>query len=86
MGASVWKPIEKGQMYQTLHPVISITVTDFVAIPELEDYQTCWMWAEVEKGTLLSDHGPIHIIEFPKFQEAWNQDNDSLERWVSFLK
>lgn len=43
------------------------------------------MWKEVEHGTILSDHGQIHIIEFPKFHETWEEADDPLEKWVSFL-
>ncbi|TNE46940.1 MAG: Rpn family recombination-promoting nuclease/putative transposase [Deltaproteobacteria bacterium] len=80
------RQLHGGQPYSKLHPVISIIFSDFVAIPELEDYHTCWMWTEVEHGTILSDHGQIHIIEFPKFHESWEEAHDALEQWVSFLK
>ena len=77
--------LESGQEYKTLTPVISILFTDFVAVPELSDYYTCWMWKEVEHETILSDYGQIHIIEFPKFEESWDEANDLLEQWVFFL-
>ncbi|TNE48373.1 MAG: Rpn family recombination-promoting nuclease/putative transposase, partial [Deltaproteobacteria bacterium] len=64
------RQLQGGQEYQELCPVITIIFADFVAIPELSDYHTCWMWKEVEHGTILSDHGQIHIVEFPKFHET----------------
>jgi predicted transposase/invertase (TIGR01784 family) len=47
--------LKEGQIYEKLHPVVSVVFTDFALRKETKKYHTCWMWREVQEGWLFNE-------------------------------
>ncbi|MDR1936764.1 MAG: Rpn family recombination-promoting nuclease/putative transposase [Candidatus Accumulibacter sp.] len=80
----VAKQLKEGGSYKRIKPSISIFITDFVLLPEEEDYYNDYVFINRKTGRIFSDLMEIHTLELPKLPPE--TDNTSLWAWMRFLK
>ncbi len=75
-----------GQPYDSLEPIIALTVTDFTMFAKLD--KTVSYFRLLEKETLIEYSGDIEMIfiELPKFLKAEEELTNIIDKWIFFLK
>lgn len=76
----------KAQSYETLNPIIALTITDFIMFEEFE--KVISYFAIFEKKELIKYNNDIELIfiELPKFNKSEEQLETITDKWIYFIK
>jgi len=77
---------QAGEKYDTLEPVIAITITNFEMFPDLPHILTYWELREKESMTRYSGDISLMFIELKKFQKTVEDLTSITDKWLFFLK
>lgn len=77
--------IARGEDYQLLTDVIALTITDFVMFDELPGLLNRFK-LRAEDGAVYSDDLELVFVELPKFTQPETALDNTMERWLYFLK
>ena len=83
-------PLEKGDDYQALRPVIAINILNFDLFDQTKRFHTSYHLYEDEDQFKLTDVMEFHYIEMSKLIMTWKDDkldpwNSVLARWLLLL-
>jgi predicted transposase/invertase (TIGR01784 family) len=76
--------ITKGDEYGILKRAISIVITDYVLLPEEEQYHNAYRWLNVKTHRAFTDLIELNTLELPKLPQQ--ADKSALWDWMRFLK
>ncbi|MEM7589097.1 MAG: Rpn family recombination-promoting nuclease/putative transposase [Myxococcota bacterium] len=77
----------KGQDYDTLDPVVLLTITDFVMFQDWPKVQSRYRMLETERLVEYPVEGmELVFVELPKFTKSHNEAVQLWEKWVCFMK
>ena len=79
------KLLKKGERYEDLTPVISISLLNFNLDKVNKNVHSCYMIYDTKSERLLTDHLQIHIIELKKFNFKNNNLSKDLNYWLGFF-
>ena len=79
------KLFKKGERYEDLTPVISISLLNFNLDKVNKNVHSCYMIYDTKSERLLTDHLQIHIIELKKFNFKNNSLSKDLNYWLGFF-
>ena len=79
------KLLKKGEEYEDLTPVISISLLNFNLDKVNKNVHSCYMIYDTKNKNLLTDHLQIHIIELKKFKFKDNDLKKDLNYWLGFF-
>ena len=79
------KLLKKGERYEDLTPVISISLLNFNLDKVNKNVHSCYMIYDTKSERLLTDHLQIHIIELKKFNFKNNSLSKDLNYWLGFF-
>ncbi|MEO0447384.1 MAG: Rpn family recombination-promoting nuclease/putative transposase [Verrucomicrobiota bacterium] len=81
--------LERGTDYESLNPVIALTITDFILFPEPDmQNRVISRFALIEKEEFIEyPNGDVELVfvELPKFQVAEADLHSLTEKWLYFL-
>jgi predicted transposase/invertase (TIGR01784 family) len=80
----VAEQIAKGDEYDVIKRVISIVITDYVLLPEEEQYHNVYRWLNVKTHRVFTDLIELNTLELPKVPQQ--ADQSELWDWMRFLK
>ena len=83
--ANYSKLLKKGEEYENLTPVISISLLNFNLDKVNKNVHSCYMIYDTKSERLLTDHLQIHIIELKKFNFKNNSLSKDLNYWLGFF-
>ncbi|TXJ31703.1 Rpn family recombination-promoting nuclease/putative transposase [Brachyspira aalborgi] len=83
--ANYSKLLKKGEEYEDLTPVISISLLNFNLDKVNKNVHSCYMIYDTKNKNLLTDHLQIHIIELKKFKFKDNDLKKDLNYWLGFF-
>ena len=83
--ANYSKLLKKGEEYEDLTPVISISLLNFNLDKVNKNVHSCYMIYDTKNKRLLTDHLQIHIIELKKFKFKDNDLKKDLNYWLGFF-
>ena len=83
--ANYSKLLKKGEEYEDLTPVISISLLNFNLDKVNKNVHSCYMIYDTKNKNLLTDHLQIHIIELKKFKFKDNNLPKDLNYWLGFF-
>ena len=78
--------LKKGQKYETLEPIIALTITDFVMFKEFKKVISFWDLREKEKFIEYSNDIELVFVELPKFNKTENELKTITDKWIYFIK
>ncbi|MEM7402854.1 MAG: Rpn family recombination-promoting nuclease/putative transposase [Myxococcota bacterium] len=79
--------VVQGQDYDTLDPVVLLTITDFVMFKEWPTVQSRYRLFETEQLVEYPVEGmELVFVELPKFTKTHAEATQLWEKWVCFLK
>jgi predicted transposase/invertase (TIGR01784 family) len=78
--------LDRAQTYQTLEPVITIAVLNFILFPDKKSYKSNHVILDRETYEHDLKDLSFAFIELPKFNKTENELNCDVDRWVYFLK
>jgi predicted transposase/invertase (TIGR01784 family) len=76
--------IGRGEDYQAIKRSISILITDYVQIPENQDYRNRYRLHDRKTGSEFTDLLEVNTLELPKLPPEG--DGTALWDWLEFLK
>ena len=78
--------LKKAQNYESLEPIIALTITDFEMFAEFR--KVISYWNVREKETLLKYTNDIELIfvELPKFTKTEDELQTITDKWIYFIK
>lgn len=77
----------QGEEYNTLRPVVSIAITDFIMAPELEECISYHKTLDTKTSKQIFKSLSYVLIELPKFKKERIEDlNGIVEKWCYFFK
>jgi predicted transposase/invertase (TIGR01784 family) len=76
--------IAKGDEYGMLKRAISIVITDYVLLPEEQQYHNVYRWLNVKTHRAFTDLIELNTLELPKLPQQ--ADKSVLWDWMRFLK
>jgi predicted transposase/invertase (TIGR01784 family) len=78
--------LKKARHYDSLEPIIAVTITDFTMFEDFEHVISYWNVRE--KTTLVKYSNDIELIfvELPKFMKTEQELHSITEKWVYFIK
>jgi predicted transposase/invertase (TIGR01784 family) len=76
--------IAKGDEYGVLKRAISIVITDYILLPEEEQYHNVYRWLNVKTHRAFTDLIELNTLELPKLPQQ--EDKSVLWDWMRFLK
>lgn len=62
--------LDKSQNYNTLEPIIALTITDFVMFNDIKQVMSYWNVREKETLVKYSDDIELIFVELPKFKKT----------------
>jgi len=76
----------KAQSYETLNPIIALTITDFIMFEEFD--KVISYYAIFEKKELIKYNNDIELIfiELPKFNKSEDELETITDKWIYFIK
>ena len=76
----------KSKRYETLNPIIAVTITDFIMFKEFE--KVISYFAIMEKEKLIKYNNDIELIfvELPKFHKSEQELETITDKWIYFIK
>jgi predicted transposase/invertase (TIGR01784 family) len=77
--------IERGDLYEKLHPVFFIGILDFT-ITQNSDYISRHKILDIQTGENLIADIEFNFIELPKFTKAPHELATIIDQWVYFIK
>ncbi len=83
----VTEQLSEGMMFKELKKTISINIMDFNFIPKTTEVHSCYKIINTATGKddKLHDIFELHYIELKKFKKSYQQIENALDRWSSFL-
>ena len=79
--------LNEGELYEELLPVVCINLLEFEMFRQFDKYHSTFMLCDTRKTDfVLTDHLTIHFIELPKFRTFDINRDETLEKWLYFLK
>ncbi len=78
--------IGSGSDYNTLIPVIALTIVDFDLIKETENYISSFHLKEKVENFEYSQDFELVFLELPKFKKTLAQLKTHKDKWIYFLK
>ncbi len=76
-----------GQSYDSLFPVIALTIMDFILFPMLANPVTKFLFKEEEQNVAYPDNDlTLVFAELPKFGRQPDEVETLTEQWLAFLK
>jgi predicted transposase/invertase (TIGR01784 family) len=80
----ITEQLSSGQKYSEIKRVISIIITDFILVPENNEYHNQFRFRSDKDGTDFTDITELNVLELPKLpREAENTD---LWYWTKLIK
>ena len=82
----VTEQIGEGDNYDKIKPVISIIITDHIAIKQSQKFHHNFGLYDIETGMKFTDKVEIHILEIPKARKTQiKPETESLLNWMEFF-
>ena len=78
--------LRKAESYESLEPIIALTITDFLMFPEVHDIISYWHVREKEQFIKYSDDIELIFIELPKFVKNDHELVTIADKWMYFIK
>ena len=78
--------LRKAESYESLEPIIALTITDFVMFEELSSIISYWNLREKEQFIKYSDDIELIFIELPKFKKTEPELTTISDKWIYFIK
>ena len=78
--------LKRAETYESLEPIIALTITDFVMFKELSSIISYWNLREKEHFIQYSDDIELIFIELPKFTKTETELTTVSEKWIYFIK
>ncbi len=78
--------LKKAEAFDTLEPIIALTITDFIMFKELPQVMSYWHVREKEHFIKYSDDIELIFIELPKFTKAETELITIADKWIYFIK
>lgn len=78
--------LRKAESYESLEPIIALTITDFLMFPEINDIISYWHLRDKERFTKYSDDIELIFIELPKFVKTDRELLTIADKWMYFIK
>ena len=77
----------KGDNYDTLDPVVALTITDFMMFDDCPDITSRYHLKEKKRLTsYLDDAVELVFVELPKFKKSHEEARQLHEKWLCFLR
>ncbi|MEB3341024.1 Rpn family recombination-promoting nuclease/putative transposase [Okeania sp.] len=79
--------LKRGQIYDDLQPVISLTITDFTMFEDTEKIINRFVFKEWDDSFLYPDsYLEMFFVELPKFKKKLADLESLTDKWLYFLK
>ncbi len=78
--------LKKAEAFDSLEPIIALTITDFVMFKDLPNVMSYWHVREKEHFIKYSDDIELIFIELPKFTKAETELATIADKWIYFIK
>ena len=78
--------LQKAQHYESLEPIIALTITDFVMFEEIPSIISYWNLREKTQLIKYSDDIELIFVELPKFTKHEEELVTVAEKWMYFIK
>lgn len=78
--------LKKAQRYDTLEPIIALTITDFVMFPDFQNVFSYWNLREKDLFIQYSDDIELIFVELPKFTKTEETLTSITDKWIYFIK
>jgi predicted transposase/invertase (TIGR01784 family) len=80
----ITEQLSSGQNYSEIKRVISIIITDFVFVPENNEYHNQFRFRSDKDGTEFTDVTEMNVLELPKLPAQ--AENSDLWYWIKLIK
>ena len=78
--------LKRAKHYDSLEPIIALTLTDFTMFPEIESVISYWNVREKTTLVQYSDDLELIFIELPKFTKSDQELVTITDKWIYFIK
>ena len=78
--------LNQAERYDTLEPIIALTITDFVMFRDLPNIISYWKLREKEHLVEYSDDIELIFVELPKFTKTESEIATITEKWLYFIQ
>jgi predicted transposase/invertase (TIGR01784 family) len=80
----ITEQLSSGQKYSDIKRVISIIITDFVLVPENDEYHNQFRFRSDKDGAEFTDITELNVLELPKLPSQ--AENSDLWYWTKLIK
>ena len=78
--------LNQAERYDTLEPIIALTITDFVMFRDLPNIISYWKLREKEHLVEYSDDIELIFVELPKFTKTESELATITDKWLYFIQ
>ena len=78
--------LNQAERYDTLEPIIALTITDFVMFRDLPTIISYWKLREKKHLVEYSDDIELIFVELPKFTKTESEIATITEKWLYFIQ
>lgn len=78
--------LKKATHYDSLEPIIALTLTDFTMFPDIESVISYWNVREKTTLVQYSDDLELIFVELPKFTKSDQELVTITDKWIYFIK
>ena len=78
--------LNQAERYDTLEPIIALTITDFVMFRDLPTIISYWKLREKKHLVEYSDEIELIFVELPKFTKTESEIATITEKWLYFIQ
>ena len=78
--------LKKAEHYDSLEPIIAVTITDFSMFADIPNVLSYWSLREREFLLKYSDDIELIFIELPKFTKTEDELTTVTDKWLYFIK
>lgn len=76
----------KAQKYESLEPIITLTITDFILFEEFKKIISYFGVLEKKEFTKFSNDIELIFVELPKFNKKEDELKTITDKWIYFIK
>ena len=78
--------LKKAQSYESLEPIIALTITDFEMFTDFRKVISYWNVREKETLLKYTDDIELIFVELPKFMKTEDELATITDKWIYFIK
>ena len=78
--------LKKAQSYESLEPIIALTITDFEMFADFRKVISYWNVREKETLLKYTDDIELIFVELPKFMKTEDELATITDKWIYFIK